>query len=46
MGFLDNLEAYMDQAERSGHTCKFEKVANGMVRCSTCVAQSETKPTS
>jgi hypothetical protein len=38
MGFLDNLEAYMDHIERTNHTCTFEKDADGKEKCSNCGA--------
>jgi hypothetical protein len=41
MGFLDNLEAYMDHHERANHTCAFEKDADGKVTCSKCGAAKD-----
>jgi hypothetical protein len=41
MGFLDNLEAYMDHHERTNHTCAFEKDADGKVTCSRCGAAKD-----
>lgn len=38
MGILDNLEAYMDHLERTGHTCSFEKDTDGAVTCKSCGA--------
>jgi hypothetical protein len=38
MGILDNLEAYMDNLERSGHTCAFETDVDGMLTCKSCGA--------